>query len=104
MTLVQLRVVMAGLDPWAFSPRTSSVGIHVLSTGTGDAGNRVDARVKRAHDDLQLVPIKTQQPIPVPRTALRESGNLRAQGLSDRPGPPLFAGVTDTSLILRTPF
>jgi len=46
MTLVQLRVVMAGLDP----------AIHVLVTGTGDAGNRVDARVKPAHDDLQLVP------------------------------------------------
>jgi hypothetical protein len=65
MTLVQLRVVMAGLDP----------AIHVLATGTGDAGNHVDARVKPAHDELQLVPIKTQQPFPVPRTALRESGN-----------------------------
>ena len=49
MTLVQPRVVMAGLDP----------AIHVLATGTGDAGNRVDARVKPAHDDFQLVPIKT---------------------------------------------
>ena len=54
-----------GLDP----------AIHVLLTGTGSAGNRVDARVKPAHDDLQLVPIKTQQPFPVPRTALRESGD-----------------------------
>ena len=53
---------MAGLDPV----------IHVLATGTGDAGNRVDARVKPAHDDLQLVPIKTEQAIPIPRTALRE--------------------------------
>jgi hypothetical protein len=51
---------MAGLDP----------AIHVLATGTGDAGKRVDARVKPAHDNLQLVPIKTQSPIPVPRTAL----------------------------------
>jgi hypothetical protein len=41
---------MAGLDP----------AIHVLATGTRDAGNRMDARVKPAHDDLQLVPIKTQ--------------------------------------------
>jgi hypothetical protein len=41
MTLVQLRVVMAGLDP----------AVHVLVTGTGDAGNRVDARAKPAHDD-----------------------------------------------------
>jgi hypothetical protein len=49
------------------------VGIHVLATGTGNAGNRVDARVKPAHDDLQLVPVKTQQPIPVPRTALRKN-------------------------------
>ena len=75
MTLVQLKVVMAGLDPWAFSPRTRSVGIHVLATGPGDAGNRVDARVKPAHDDLQVVPVKTQQPIPVPRTALHLAGN-----------------------------
>jgi hypothetical protein len=37
---------MAGLDP----------AIHVLATGTGDADNRVDARVKPAHDDLQLGP------------------------------------------------
>ena len=72
MTVVQLRVVMAGLDP----------AIHVLVTGTGDAGNRVDARVKPAHDDLQLVPIKTQQPIPVPRTALQRLGNRR-----DLPSP-----------------
>ena len=43
MTLVQLKIVMAGLDP----------AIHVLAAGTGDAGNRVDARVKPAHDDLQ---------------------------------------------------
>jgi hypothetical protein len=34
--------------------------IHVLAIGTGDASNRVDTRVKPAHDDLQLVPIKTQ--------------------------------------------
>jgi hypothetical protein len=70
MTLVQLRVVMAGLDP----------AIHVLATGTGDAGNRVDARVKPAHDDLQLVPIKTQRPIPVPRTTLRLRGNDGVSG------------------------
>jgi hypothetical protein len=69
MSLVQLRVVMAGLDP----------AIHLLATGTGDVGNRVDARVKPAHDDLQLVPIKTQQP--VPRTALRERGRVREGAL-----------------------
>jgi hypothetical protein len=39
----------SGLDP----------AIHVLATGTGDAGNRVDARVKPAHDNFQSVPIKT---------------------------------------------
>jgi hypothetical protein len=44
-----------GLDP----------AIHVLATGTGTAGNRVDARVEPAHDELRLVPIKTQQTIPV---------------------------------------
>jgi hypothetical protein len=69
MALVQLRVVMAGLDQDLIRPSRSS------ATGTGAAGNRVDARVKPAHDDLQLVPIKTQQPIPVPQTALRLRGN-----------------------------
>ena len=48
MTLMQFRVVIAGLDP----------AIRVLATGAGDAGNPVDARVKPAHDDLRLVPIK----------------------------------------------
>ena len=78
MTLVQLRVVMAGLDP----------AIHVLVTGTGDAGNRVDARVKPAHDDLQFVPIRTQQPILVPRTALRAFGEAPrgVSGFSSRRG------------------
>jgi hypothetical protein len=45
----QLRVVTAGLDP----------AIHVLATGTGGSGDRVDAGVKPAHDDLWLVAIKT---------------------------------------------
>jgi len=42
MTLVQLKIVMAGLDPT----------IHVLATDAGGAGNRVDARVEPAHDEL----------------------------------------------------
>jgi hypothetical protein len=33
---------MAGLDP----------AIHVLATGSGRTDNRVDARVKPAHDDF----------------------------------------------------
>ncbi len=64
MTIAQLKVVMAGLDP----------AIHVLATSAGDAGKGVDARVKPAHDDLQLVPIKIQQPLSIPRTALRFRG------------------------------
>jgi hypothetical protein len=39
---VQLTVVMSGLDP----------AIFVLATGASGPGNRVDARVKPAHDDL----------------------------------------------------
>src|SRR6516165_10371449 len=73
MTIVQLRDAMAGLD-----------------------------QVRPAHDELQLVPIKTQQPIPVPRTALRESGNLEPQDSTGSPGPRLrvaFAGVTSNTLI-----
>ena len=82
------------------------MGIHVLATGTGDADNRVDARVKPAHDDLQLVPIKTQHPVPVPQTALRASGNpgtprlkrsLFKQGQALDPRFRVaFAGVTVT--------
>jgi hypothetical protein len=48
--IIQLKVVM----PWAFSPRTSSVGIHVLATDAGGPGDHVDARVEPAHDDLQV--------------------------------------------------
>ena len=64
MIIVQLTVVMAGLDP----------AIYVLATGTGNDRNRVDARVKPAHDDLRLARIKTPQPIHVPRTALPQAG------------------------------
>jgi hypothetical protein len=52
MTLEQLAVVVAGLDP----------AIRVLVTGTGDAGNRVDARVKPAYDDLQLFRTRDNNP------------------------------------------
>ena len=46
--------------------------------GRYGAGNRVDTRIKPAHDDLRLVLIKTQQPIPVSRAALRGySGQVR---------------------------
>src|SRR5271169_5036138 len=82
MTLVQLRVVMAGLD----------LANNVLATGTGDTGNRVDARVKPAHDDLQLVPIKTQQPIPVPRTALTRKRESRTPGPRRSLWTPAFRG------------
>jgi hypothetical protein len=82
MTIGQLNVVMAGFDP----------AIHVRATDTGDAGKSVDARVKPAHDSLRLVPIKTQQPIPVPRTALRESGNLEPRSWSGASGPRLRGG------------
>jgi hypothetical protein len=41
--------VLAGLDPWAFSPRTRSVGIHAF-----DACNDVDTRDKPAQDDFTL--------------------------------------------------
>ena len=67
MSIVQLRVVMAGLDP----------AIYVLVTGTGEAGNRVDARVKPAHDDLGLAPMQdttTNSRFPGQPGALRERG------------------------------
>jgi hypothetical protein len=63
MIIAQLKVVMAGLDPWAFSPRARSVGIHVVAPSAGDDGKRVDARVEPAHDELQLVAIKREQPL-----------------------------------------
>jgi hypothetical protein len=42
--------VLAGLDPWAFSPWTGSVGIHVFDACIED----VDTRDKPAHDDFTL--------------------------------------------------
>jgi hypothetical protein len=59
MTLVQLRVVIAGLD--RLDP-----AIHVLATGTGDAGNRVDARVKPAHDVFSWFRSRHNNPFPFP--------------------------------------
>ena len=49
------KIPMAGLDPWAFSPRTLSVGIHV-SLGLGDLrGQDVDARNKSGQSVLTVV-------------------------------------------------
>jgi hypothetical protein len=42
--------VMAGLDPWAFSPRTRSVGIYAATQ------KDIDHRVKPGDDDYRLVP------------------------------------------------
>jgi hypothetical protein len=42
---------MAGLDPWAFSPRASSVGIHAFATTWIEAGKGVDHRVKPGDDE-----------------------------------------------------
>jgi len=64
---VQLKVVMAGLEP----------AIHALAISTGDGGNRVDARVEPAHDKLQLITTEILQRVSVPGTALsfREGGD-----------------------------
>jgi len=91
MTLVQLKVVMAGLDP----------AIHVRATAADDAGHRVDAWVKPAHDDFRLVPIRTEQSIFLTRAALREPGEecpghrasvgLRLHTTGERPPSTLMA-------------
>src|SRR5712692_10144028 len=44
--------VLAGLDPWAFSPRTRSVGIHAL----GRSIQRRGWRIKSAQDDFNSFP------------------------------------------------
>jgi hypothetical protein len=46
---------------------------HVPATGASNASDRVDARVKPAHDDLRLVPLMTRKPICVPPTPCTES-------------------------------
>jgi hypothetical protein len=56
---------MAGLDP----------AIHVLARSIDGTGNRVDARVKPAHDGFWLGSAQDTQPITIPRTALRLRGN-----------------------------
>jgi hypothetical protein len=45
-------VVMAGLDPWAFSPGTSSVAIHAPEIAGFDSAESVDHRVKPGDDDF----------------------------------------------------
>ena len=57
------RVVMAGLVPWAFSPRASPVGIHVSDAGSASGGS-VDHRAKPGDDDvggdgLRLSPLRS---------------------------------------------
>jgi hypothetical protein len=66
MTIAHLKVVMAGPDP----------AIHVLAASAGDAGKGVDARVKPAHGDLQLVPIKMQQPLSARLEGLADAGGI----------------------------
>jgi hypothetical protein len=39
---------------------------HVPATGAGNSRDRMDARVKPAHDDLRLVPLKTRNPLGFP--------------------------------------
>jgi hypothetical protein len=47
--------VLAGLDPWAFSPRTGSVGIHAFDACNED----VDTRDKPAQDDFLPCPARS---------------------------------------------
>src|SRR5216683_6625760 len=49
--------VLAWLVPWAFSPRTRSVGIHALSGRDKDVG----ARIKSAQDDSKSFPARPTQ-------------------------------------------
>jgi len=44
------QIVMAGLDPWAFSPRTRSVGIHAVAAAR-EPKKVVDHRVTPGDDD-----------------------------------------------------
>src|SRR5438552_2232765 len=67
--------------------------IYVPATRPGDAGNRVDARVKPAHDGLRLAWLSTRQPISVPRKALRESGAPGRRGSTGPPSAPALAGA-----------
>ena len=88
---MQLRVVMRGLDPH----------IHVIAGAASAGGKDVDGRNKSGHDDFWLVPIKTQQPAAVPRTALRFRGN---DGLCvDTYGNFWASFETDDSLICSWP-
>ena len=49
MTIEQ--IVMAGLDPWVFSPRASSVGIRAFATARIEPKKVVDHRVTPGDDD-----------------------------------------------------
>ena len=49
---MSLRIAVAGLDPWAFSPRTRSVGINAFLAR--DDFQDVDARIKSGQSVLRL--------------------------------------------------
>src|SRR5260370_42195673 len=51
--------VLAGIGPWAFSPRTGSVGIHAFER----LRQRRGCGIKSAQDDLGLVPENPQRAI-----------------------------------------
>jgi hypothetical protein len=46
---------VAGLDPWAFSPRTRSVGIHVFVAPENPRPQDVGARVKPGQGEVAYV-------------------------------------------------
>jgi hypothetical protein len=50
---MNLETVMARLDPWAFSPGASPVGIHAFATDWIEAEKGVDHRVKPGDDGYE---------------------------------------------------
>ena len=75
---------VAGLVPWAFSPRTRSVGTHVSPSACTDRQEGVDGRAKPGQGGIQgCADNRYAQPASVPRTALRKRG----EGGSGGSGP-----------------
>ena len=82
------RIAVAGLDPWAFSPRTRSVGINAFLAR--DDFQDVDARIKSGQSVLRLRKLQTTMRFSGPAPRSRRDAN---EGPLDRVAILLYYNV-----------
>jgi hypothetical protein len=81
----QPQTVMAGLDPWAFSPRTGFMGIHARDTVRIAPEKGVDHRVEPGVDNQLSVPHRPVADLPWTKLSIPFKPSLRTQ--RSNPGP-----------------